>query len=100
MKSKQVKERGGAERGDREREKEEESHEKDDREKKGLQIIRPKEQLQLAEEELNEDVHIVLTSSDPQVRDGIVIFSVMDLAYKASPYVEQFATVLDIEGYI
>ena len=62
-------------------------------------VIKPGEQLQLSEEQLHEEVQIVLTANDPQVCDGVVVFSLMDEAYKPSPSVDQFACVFDLEGY-
>lgn len=66
---------------------------------KGLQVIKPKEQLNLTDEQLNEEIHIVLTANDPQLSDSLVIYSLMDEGYKASPNVDQFASVFDLEGY-
>jgi len=63
-------------------------------------VLKPKEQLQLTEEELDAEVTRVLTAKDPGAPVNITRFSFKERMYKLDAAVEQMATHFEMEGWM
>jgi len=61
-------------------------------------LIRPREQLQLSDKDLNEELTVVLRANNPEAPHNIVRFSYKDRIYNKDATVEQTATHFSMEG--
>ncbi|TSK72118.1 Dynein intermediate chain 2, ciliary [Bagarius yarrelli] len=64
----------------------------------GKTLVKPPDQLDLTEAELNEEFTIVLTASNPHAPQNIVRYSYKERAYKQVSNVEQTAVHFELEG--
>eukprot|EP00741_Cyanophora_paradoxa_P015118 tig00020848_g14589.t1 len=64
------------------------------------EYIKPTDQLQLTEKELNEEVTKMLKADDPQAPQNVIRFNVKDRAFKIDPQIEHTAVHFAFDGYM
>ncbi|KAG8284801.1 cytoplasmic dynein with WD40 domain [Homalodisca vitripennis] len=65
---------------------------------KGKNLLRPEDQLDLSEKDLQEEIARMLTTNNPQLPDGLVEYSYKERAFVMTPLPPQMITLLEVEG--
>ncbi|KAK9529339.1 hypothetical protein VZT92_013441 [Zoarces viviparus] len=64
----------------------------------GKGLIKPPDQLELTETELNEEITRILTTNNPHAPQNIVHYSFKERAYKPTGVVDQMVVLFELEG--